>query len=412
LTAAATGAPDTFTSAGPPATASATEFGLLGRTAAALLSTAPMIGALAARPRAALLGDPPDAPSAPPCLQVVMDRLAAGLAVPGVDVVSSAEGLTATELVISGHLRLADLIDDGPALAALADSAFQAIVAAARAAAPAATLLESDDGTVLRCYAAGPASAPAVVIVSACGMPVGLVAGWMAILSRSFRVLTWESRGLFDDDAAFDDRPYGVSAQAGDVGVVLDGFGVERAHLMGLCGGAPIALAAAALARVESLSLWHGDYELAGRAPKTRHQQDVQAMLTIAARGRVQAASLCRLFERPATLAKLRSDLAHHIFYPYANPELLYRYGRLNGAIMTTDCGPALASAPQPTLVVTCMEDTTAHPQGSVYVAEQLARGRLAVVAGGDHLGAFDAGPELVDLACHFIGETIGGAGR
>ncbi len=251
-----------------------------------------------------------------------------------------------------------------------------------------------------------------MVIVSACGMPVGLVAGWMASLSQSFRVITWESRGLFDEEAAFDDRPYNLDAQADDIATVMEGLGVERAHLMGLCGGAPIALAGAATTGVVSLSLWHGDYELAGLAPKTQHQQDVQAMLTLAARGRVQAASLCRLFERPATVAKLRPDLAHHIFYPYANPELLYRYGRLNGAIMTTDCGPLLASATQAVLVVTSSQDTTAHPDGSVYVAEHLARGCLTLMPGGDHLTAFDAAPALVDLACAFIGETMAEAVR
>jgi len=389
---------DAVQAVSPPLPAS----GALGRAAAALLSSAPMIGALAARPRAALLADVPDAHA----IQGVVDRLAAALRMAGVEVVATADGLTAAELVISGHLRLADLAGDAAALAALDDAGFDAAAAAAREGAPAVTLLRSDDGSALRCYAVGPEDMPAVVVVSACGMPVGLVGGWLAALSRSFRVVTWESRGLFDDDARFDERPYSVAAQAGDVGVVMEGFGIRRAHLMGLCGGAPIALAAATLPGIASLSLWHGDYELGDRAPKTRHQQDVQAMLSMAARGRAQATSLCRLFERPATLDKLRADLAHHIFYPYVSPELLYRYGRLNGAIMTTDCAPALAAVSQPALVVTSMDDVTAHPSGSVYVAEQLARGRLAMVSGSDHLGAFDAGPELVDLAYEFIGEA------
>ncbi|MFE4333087.1 alpha/beta fold hydrolase [Streptomyces sp. NPDC056831] len=192
--------------------------------------------------------------------------------------------------------------------------------------------------------------------------------------------------------------------QGQDLLDVLDGFGVAEAHALALCGGAAIALAAASVSpRVTSLSLWHGDFELAGEAPKTQHQKDIQAMLTMVGRGRERAAAMHRLMRRPTTLDALRPDVAHHLVHPYASPELLYRYGLLNGSIMTTDCRPLLASVDRPTLLVTSPQDTTAHPEGSVRAAQLLPYGTLRLLPHGDHLTAFDAGPHLVRIAEEFI---------
>jgi 3-oxoadipate enol-lactonase len=270
-------------------------------------------------------------------------------------------------------------------------------------------MIAASDGSPLRCWEAGPRDAPAVALVTACGMPVGLAAHWMRALSGDYRVVTWESRGLFAERGGQGPAALGghdLAAQAGDLAAVLDGFGIRRAHAMGLCGGAVVALAAASGSdRVTSLSLWHGDYELGGAAPKTDHQRDVKSLLTMAARSVDKAAGLHRLMRRPAALDAMRADIAHHLIYPYATPELLHRYGLLNGSIMSADSRPFL-SAGQPVLVVTSGDDTTAHPAGSEYVAARLPRATLAVRPHGDHLTAFDAGPELVALAGKFLYEV------
>jgi hypothetical protein len=53
--------------------------------------------------------------------------------------------------------------------------------------------------------------------------------------------------------------------------------------------------------------------------------------------------------------------------------------------------------------VVSSPKDTTAHPAGSEYVATRLSRADLRMLPEGDHLSAFDAGPELVRLAEEFL---------
>jgi pimeloyl-ACP methyl ester carboxylesterase len=271
------------------------------------------------------------------------------------------------------------------------------------------TVAAAPDGSTLRCYAVGPPDGPVVVLVSACGMPVGLLRRWMIGLGDRFRVLTWESRGMFPAgealDEDFDQRGYDVPTQADDLHAVLDVFDVEAAHVVGLCGGAAVALAARA-GRIRSLSLWHGDYELGPEVPKTNHQQDVQSLMLMAGRQRKRAAGLHAMLRRPATLENLRADIAHELIYPYASAELLYRYGRLNGTIMTTDCRPLLAGIDIPTLVVSSMADTTAHPEGSIFVASRIPGARLELLPRGDHLAAFDAAPELITLARAFVDEA------
>lgn len=380
----------------------------LGRLASALVDVEPLSGALDDPPRAAPLGRV-GARRELDGVQTLVDRLVWELGVPAPRVVADTSGLTAAELAISGRLELDGVLPRAADLAGAADGVVRTAVDQARRGRPTSAVAVAADGSPLRCYAHGPADAPVVVLVSACGMPVGLLRRWMAGLGTRLRVLTWESRGLFPArgtlDEDFDRRGDDVASQAADLHAVLDLFDVDAAHVVGLCGGAAVALAAAS-DRVRSLSLWHGDYELGSDAPKTRHQQDVQSLMEMAGRARRRATGLHTLLRRPATLESLRADLAHELIYPYASAELLYRYGRLNGAIMTTDCRPLLTGVDQPTLVVTSMADTTAHPDGSVFVAAQLPDARLELLPRGDHLTAFDAAPELIELATGFVDEV------
>lgn len=385
-----------------------TTFGGLEEFAAAVLAVAPLAGAARSPAPGECLRWVPHSTTAGALTawQGLSDDLADRLRCPPLRAVADPCDLWSAELAISERLRLAGPEMAPDDLAALPPSAVERAAAMAQAGALAvARVVRSDDGTALRCYEYGDPGRPAVVLVSACGMPAGLVEGWIRHLATSYHVVTWESRDLFEDDGDFDAKRFDLGVQVDDVLAVLEGFDIDDAHLMGLCGGAAVALGAATSPRVGSLSLWHGDYELGDDAPKTSHQRDVHALLKMAARSRKSAAGLHELFRRPATLASMPKDLAPYLLYPYANAELLYRYGRLNGAIMSTDCRPLLAAARKPTLVVTSEEDSTAHPQGSVYAAAHLAQGRLEVLSHGDHLAAFCAGPERRLLATSFLQE-------
>src|SRR5262249_26258464 len=105
-----------------------------------------------------------------------------------------------------------------------------------------------------------------------------------------------------------------------------------------------------------------------------------------------------------AILAKVAPELAHLVLYPYATPDLLFRYCRLNWSIMDAAVEQLLDPVAQSVLVVTSQDDLTAHPAGSVLVAERLRNATLHVRAHGDHLSLFRADPEVVGLTERFLG--------
>lgn len=266
--------------------------------------------------------------------------------------------------------------------------------------------IRSFDGAVFRAYAAGRPDRPTVVLASACGMPAKLSEGWIRQLARKHFVITWETRALFGapQEREFDRLATDVDAQVGDLFAVMDHFNMNHGHVMGLCGGAVIALAAASArpARVSSLSLWHGDYNFSAPHEATTHQKNLRALLAMAAQDRASAASIHAIFCQ-SIRAGDRPDQALQTLYPYATAELLHRYAKLNGSIMDTDSDLFTARAGQPALVVTSNTDSTAHPAGSRRVAERLARATLHVEPTGDHISLFDAEPRIVELAMRFI---------
>jgi 3-oxoadipate enol-lactonase len=268
------------------------------------------------------------------------------------------------------------------------------------------TKVESFDSSPLRAYTAGNPENKAVLLIPPCGMPAKLCERWMRLLAADYFVIIWETRLLFEEPANADSAAFDVKAQVSDLFAVMDHFGVITAHLMGLCGGAVMAVAAAAARtdRVCSLSLWHGDFELGPGTPKTKHQKDLKAFMQAAALGRVHADQIHKMFSQN-NLKNFRSDWAHVVLYPYANSELLYRYARSNGNIMETNVTPLLPQVIQPTLVVTSQDDTTTHPDGSRRVADLLPNARLEIILHGDHLSLFHAGPDITQIAREFLAQ-------
>jgi 3-oxoadipate enol-lactonase len=260
----------------------------------------------------------------------------------------------------------------------------------------------SSDGLPLSVYSAG--AGEAVVLVPACGMPAALAESWLRFLARDHRVVTWESRGLFGAAGCPGDYAVDTAVQAADLFAVMNYYSLPSAHLVGLCGGAVIALAAAAAepARVSSLSLWHGAYELASGSPRTTFQNNLIELMAIAAHSSAAARSVQATFCQVAQ-ASTPTEVAHLVLYPYTSAELFYRYCRLNGTLARTDVEPYLPKVKQPALVVTSQDDQTAHPQGSRQVADGLRNARLRVEPHGDHSSLFHADSTLMQVAVDFI---------
>lgn len=323
--------------------------------------------------------------------------------------VASAPGQAPSSFGLAVEHRIRGLLRDaGPFEAWVRDDGSATIehaAARARDLAPRTVRVDTHDGLVLSAYTAGDRVRPPVVLVPPCGMPVELSRRWLRALGADHHVVTWESRGLFDRDDPREGMASGVADQAGDLVAVMDALDLPACHLMGLCGGASVALEAIHRhpERFASASLWHGDYDFGGDSIKTDHQRDVRALMELGASSLDRAASYQKLMQRPSALARIPERLAPMVLYPYATPALFHHYCRLNAAIMSFDITDLLGGIPQPTLVVTSRTDTTAHPAGSHRVARELARAHLVEEPTGDHLSLFDTSTRLTQLAVDFI---------
>lgn|GEM_PF-770153 len=403
-------------SAGPaPARDASRARSAVAGLAAAVLSVRPLVGGMDAPVRVPVLGAAlPDEQWA--ALAALLDRVARGAGAPGL-VLARGGGTGLFERVVGERLALADVATAALGPAAVPDgievdgivadavaAGFDAVFGKERAA--------SADGVPLDVYSAGPADGEEVVLVPACGMPASLAEPWLRRLARDRRVLTWESRGLFGGPEGGGEGGGGeesggwavdTGSQAADLVAVLDHHGVARAHVVGLCGGAVIALAAAAdrPERVASLSLWHGAYTFAGDSPRTRFQNDLMELMALAAASRAAARSVHAAFSQVA-LADAPADLAHLVLHPFVSAERLHRYCRLNGTLARTDVAGYLPRVHQPALVVTGADDRTAHPEGSRRVAAGLSAGTLRLDDHTDHAALFADG-ESIEAAVGFI---------
>jgi len=263
------------------------------------------------------------------------------------------------------------------------------------------------DGTVITAVEAGPRDAPGVLISPPCALSYRLSLPWLRALRASYRCVIMQTRGTSEpivDREDFDRRGYDLSHQVEDLVALTDELATGPVHVMGVCGGAAVALAATAQRpdRVASLSLWHADLELGGDAAKTDHQVNLRALLDLGGESRDTAAWLReKLTSGPMTGVPER--IGPLVVRPYATTELFYRYAKLTAATMHWDSRPSAAGMRQPCLVVTSEDDDTAHPAGSRRLAEIVPGARLVVAEHGTHLDAFRATPEQVCSLTSFL---------
>jgi 3-oxoadipate enol-lactonase len=263
------------------------------------------------------------------------------------------------------------------------------------------------DGSVITAVEAGPRHAPCVLLSPPCALSYRLCLPWLRALRPSYRCVIAATRGAserFEATEDFDRRGYDVACQAADLLAVTGELGTGPVHLMGLCGGTAVALAAAARRPdlIRSLSLWHADLELGGEAEKTDHQVNLRALLDLGGESRDTASWLRdKLTSGPMT--GVPDGIGPLVVRPYATAELFYRYAKLTGATMHWDSRPTAARVSQPCLIVTTEDDRTAHPAGSRRLAEIMPGTRLVMAGHGDHLNAFRATAGQVSCFTSFL---------
>lgn len=242
-----------------------------------------------------------------------------------------------------------------------------------------------------------------VVLVNALGMPRLALEKVETVLADRFNVLTWESRGVPSLSGALDGERACFARHADDLEDLLALHGVERAHLVGWCTGADVALdfARRAPERVLSLTCLHGPF-VAVSALRTPYQADLERIVRRAAQSEAQAELFQRLIGQllamPSDISSqcldgqeclrgavsvLDPELLHVTGAPLRSVQSLFRYCLLLRHYF--DEAPSSApSVPLPALVVSAEDDAIAHVGASREVAARLGA-ELRVAATGGH---------------------------
>jgi aminoacrylate hydrolase len=206
----------------------------------------------------------------------------------------------------------------------------------------------------------------------------------VAALAARHRVILYDQRGTGRSDRAALPIPYGVGHLAQDIRVVLDGLGIESAHIVGHAAGgvAGLELARVAPDRVRTLTIVNG---WAVADPHFRRCMEIRQGIWRA--GGVQAYLKAQpLFLYPADwisdhLRELDAQAVEHAQDFQSEAALFARMG----ALLDFDIKDALDRVHQPVLVLSALDDMLVPPHTSRALADGLANATLVEMAQGGH---------------------------
>ena len=238
------------------------------------------------------------------------------------------------------------------------------------------------DGTPIAYEVVGPADAPALLMVQGLGTDRR---GWMlqqAWFARSFRVITFDNRGV--GASGKPSGPYDLEQMAADAVAVLDAAGVDRAHVMGASMGGVIAqiMAVRHAARVRSLVLactacHHHDWRrelLAGWAQIAR-EKGMRGVTGRALRWLVGPRWRRRLSLPAQLFGSALMNVQPHAFASQVEAIL----------DMPDDVRFELATVAVPTLVIVGTQDILTPLGDSEELVERIPGAELLVISGAAH---------------------------
>jgi pimeloyl-ACP methyl ester carboxylesterase len=236
-------------------------------------------------------------------------------------------------------------------------------------------------------FSLGSRGGEAVVVVPPCGVPATLLRPWLAEFGTDRLALTYENPYLFGEWESLPSPDGDFTQETAYIGALLREYGVSRVHLIGICGGAPLALAAAADLgpAVASMVLCHPDLNFGPGVTRSPFQAQFQGYLLEAGSDRRRARDVLDLFLDPHMLTGVPPRLAPYVLYPYSDLELFQRYSRINHGLMSYDATDAAAKADQRLLVITSGADRMTHPAAARHLHAMVPGSVLAERETGNH---------------------------
>ncbi|MGO4629599.1 alpha/beta fold hydrolase [Streptomyces sp. 2RAF24] len=278
------------------------------------------------------------------------------------------------------------------------------------AALPGRRRIEAAGVPAFEAFSAGPADEEAIVLILPSGVPATLFRPWLEELSSGpdgRLVVTYENPYLFGDWRDLDTPVGDFAEETALMGALLTEYGITRAHLVGICGGAPVGVAAAAEFgdRVETLTVLHPDLNFGAGVMRTPFQKQFQSVLATAAAGVERARNTLSLFLDPNMLFGVEPRLAPFILYPYGDVELFHRYAKQNYALMAYDANEAARAITQRVLIATSSTDRMTHPDTARHFGDVVpGEARVEERESGTHHDILIPDPEVYTMLREFIG--------
>jgi pimeloyl-ACP methyl ester carboxylesterase len=241
----------------------------------------------------------------------------------------------------------------------------------------------------LKLYYESTGTGPAVLLISGQAMTLGAWWRTVPVLTRSFRVLTFDNRDIGRSDGS--PVPYTVGQMADDVIAVLDAAGEERAHIYGTSLGGMVAQEVAIRhpARVNALVLG------ATTAGGTRNVLANGQTLTFFVRAGAMAPEEAEWAAVPYNHGeetrrlhgeRIAEDIAHRLEFP--TDTLAYVHQTAAAASHSTVS--RLRRITAPTLVVHGENDAVVPPKNADVLAGAIPDAELKLWPGAGHVYTTD----------------------
>lgn len=257
------------------------------------------------------------------------------------------------------------------------------------------------DGTAFE--VAGPADAPAVVLIHGLGLSREMWTAHVPLLADRFRVVTYDLFG-HGESAPAPTSPVNLAVFAAQIVGLLDKLGVDRAHIVGFSIGGMInrRLALDHPERVTSLVIVNSPHDR-GEEAQAAVETRAQSVLADGAMATMDAA-LVRWFtpghldEHPEHEEAVRRWRSNAEPQGYAEAAWVLA----NGVRELIAPVPALSV---PTLVMTGENDSGSTPAMSHLIAAEIAGAETIIVDDLQHLGILEQPKRFIDPIRRFLTE-------
>lgn len=215
-----------------------------------------------------------------------------------------------------------------------------------------------------------------------------------AELSKHFRTITFDNRGVGDSDQP--DEPYSIVQMADDAAGLLDALGIESANVFGISMGGMIAqeLTLRHPQKVRKLALGCTHCGIKHCLPSPAWVTEI--FKSLPGKPREQVVRECAAFNYSPHTIKHNPQLIESLVPLFVdNRQRLKTYLNQLGAVYGFDAYDRLPQIDAPTLVLTGADDALIPPGNAKIIAERIPNARLIEFTEAGHLFFIEKAPEV-----------------